>query len=463
MIISSMRRWMLLGAITLGQSALVQAGVELVQLTTANIDLYVTGDARKVVVPGDVILRNDMLTVAVLTGSSKNDTSRSGRCIVLSDSTQATSAPIAQVSPGPTIPWARPEAGSNPNLAVLRFYRTESTWTAELTYRLRDGVPWIEVTSLIVNKSPDRVLEIPIVDRVDALSGGKASSPEAGLITVESKAGTTIGHVGVGLNTIAEEGRGAWNLAVSSGDPLDGAFRRASMRLLSMGRQSTSLMPIEAGRDWGRSARDRETWHRIEPQKERAVARRLLIASTANQLTSIIPIARESKPSGIKQTPAADAMASSEPRVIMPTITPPAPVPQAPKAAPAETRKGPAKNLLAGKRRPTATPASNQVASKGKVAVTPAQPAKITGKLRGDVKPASDTAATDSGSSDIELPETIIADSNEPIPSLPNKRKTSTDLPKVEKAKPAPTSPPIDDADFAPTIDAIEELPPPEE
>ncbi len=52
MIISSMRRWMLLGR-SLGQSALVQAGVELVQLTTANIDLYVTGDARKVVVPGD--------------------------------------------------------------------------------------------------------------------------------------------------------------------------------------------------------------------------------------------------------------------------------------------------------------------------------------------------------------------------------------------------------------------------
>ncbi len=461
MTISSIRRWVLLGAITLGQQALVHAGVDLVQLTTANIDLYVTGEARKVVVPGDVILRNDMLSVAVLTGSSKNDTSRSGRCIVLSDSTQATSAPIAQVSPGPTIPWSRPEAGSNPNLAVLRFYRTESSWTAELTYRLRDGVPWVEVTSQVVNKSPDRVLEIPIVDRLEALSGGKASSPQAGLVTIESKAGPTIGHVGVGANTIAEEGRGAWNLAVSSGDPLDGAFRRASMRLLSMGRQSTSLMPIEPGRDWGRSVRDRETWHRIEPQKERSVARRLLIASTANQLTSIVPIARESKPSGIKQPPAAEAMASTEPRVIMPTIKPEAPVAPVPKVAPAQAPKSSSKSLFAGMRRPTATPASNQVASKGKVAVTQAQPAKITGKLRDDIKPASDVATTNSSSADIELPDTIVADS--PLPSLPSKTRTNTDAPKVEKAKPAPTAAPIDDADFAPTIDAIEELPPPDE
>lgn len=229
-----------------------------------------------------------------------------------------------------------------------------------------------------------------------------------------------------------------------------------------MGRQSTSLMPIEPSRDWGRSVRDRESWHRIEPQKERSVARRLLIASTANQLTSIVPIARESKPSGVKQPSAADALASNEPQVIMPTITPPAPVAQAPKAAPAEPRKSPTKNFITGKRRPTATPASNQVASKGTVAVTQAPPAKITGKLRGDIKTASDTGTAISSPADIELPNTKMVDTNESIPALPSKSKTSNDPPKAEKTK-TPAAPPIDEADFAPTIDAIEELPPPEE
>jgi hypothetical protein len=458
----SKRVWGLLAALAILTPSIARAGVELVQLTTANIDLYVTGEARKVVVPGDVVLRNDMVSVAVLTGSSKNDTTRSGRCVVLSDTTQVASAPIGQLSPGPQVPWARPEAGSNPNLAVLRFYRTESTWTAELTYRLRDGVPWVEISSAITNRSPDRTLEIPLVDRLETLSGSKAASPEGGLVTMESTAGPTIGYVGVGVDALAEEGRGGWNVGLPSGDPLDGAFRRASMRVLSMGRQSTAYMPIEAGRDWGRSIRDRQSWHRLEAKKDRTVTRRLLIASTANQLGSIVPIARESKPSGMKPQ-AAEAMASAEPRVIMPTITPPAPAPQGPKTTSAPSPKPSPKNVLAGKRRPTATPASNQVASKGKVAVTQAQPAKITGKLRGDVQPASDTGRSNSGSADIELPDTIIAETDEPIPSLPSKRQTGTDLPKVEKPKPVTASAPIDDADFAPTIDAIEELPPPEE
>jgi hypothetical protein len=442
-------------------SSVSYAAVELVQLTTANIDNYVTGPARQAVVPGDVVLRNDMISVAILTGSSKNDTTRSGRCIVLTDSDQVASHPLSQVTPGPLVPWTRPEAGSNPNLAVLRFYRTESNWTAELTYRLRDGVPWVEVTTSIVNKNADRVLEIPIVDRVESLASGKGEKAEEGVLTLSATDRPTIGFVAVGNSILAEEAKGSWLVGIKSGDPLEGAFRRASARLLSMGRQSTSYMPLEAGREWTRTLRDRESWHRIEAKKDRLVARRIVVASTPNQLASLIPIARESKPSGAK-TPAPEATVAQpnsrpaplpiQPQVIMPEVTP-KPSTTVSKPAPKPTTPTPAKSSITGKRRatPPVTPASVKITP----STPPEVPAKITGKLRD-----ADVKEVVSKPSAIELPVTLLPNDSAPVPSLPSKS--------IDKGPSKPASKPkaaevIEDTDLAPTIDAIEELPPPVE
>ncbi|MBY0586697.1 hypothetical protein K2X85_05950 [bacterium] len=429
------------------------AAVELVQLTAANIELYVTGPARKLVVPGDVILRNDMISVAVLTGSSKNDTTRSGRCVVLSESSQVSSHPLSQVSPGPSVPWTRPEAGSNANLAVLRFYRTESTWSAELTYRLREGVPWVEVSTHVVNKSPDRVLEIPVVDQVETLSDGKGETSPEGILTLVTSDRPTVGYVPVGNNVLSEQARDTWYLGIASGDPLDGAWRRASMRIMSMGRQSTSYMPLESGREWGRSLRDRESWHRIEAKKERSITRRILLATTPNQLASLLPIARESAPSGGKPPAPAEKITTKEPEIVMSNDVQ---RPASTLASPAAKVKGPISNAagtkttIAGKRRPTspATPASIKITA----AETETGASKITGKLRGN---ANSSAAATVG--DIELPATMLPDQEAPVPSLPTKSKERS----VTKPAPVKAEKLLDEADFAPTIDAIEELPPP--
>ena len=406
------------------------AGVELVQLTPANFDQYIAGSARQIVHAGDVVLRNQLIQVVILTSSTDSDATRTGRCLVLNDSESATALPVASLQIGPGSVWKKPEAGDNQALGVVRFHRDEADWSAELTFRMQDESAWVEVVSKILNKHNDRVLEIPVVDTLTPLDGSEPKTDEHGSLSMASKSGISISYLAVGGTAITGEGRGGWNLGMISGDPTPSVLRRASARVVSLGR-SPQLLPLDASRDWNRQVRERANWYRIEPQKQRTIVRRLVVGPY------------DQKPSAPPEVAVAPVMAPSKPAAVPAELLPakPAPLPIKEDAMP-----------LVGHRRPS-PPAPEPTVEK------PTMPGplhtqsfpKITGKLRSGDQPAATQVSQSKPAVKLEAPKPLPT-TTAPQPSLP---------PKITPEAAPVSTPVIKSEDLTPTIEAIEDLPPP--
>jgi hypothetical protein len=408
-----------------------RAEIELVQVATTNIDDYVARSSRAIVLPGDVILRSDTITVAVLSTSSRHDPTRAGQCVVFADQGGRATQPILSFKGGPGSTWVAPEAGKSVSVGVVRFHKEEKDWRAELTYRLRDGRPWVEVSTTVVNKNSEQTLELPIVDTLLALDAGDFGMVENDL-TLVSKSGSAIAYVGLGLPAISRQGRLGWNVTFASEDPLPGVMRRVSTRVMSLGRNSTSILPMEASRDWHRDFKDRKSWFRIPPGQERVLTRRLMVGATKNQLVALLPAAREGSAKGAPApTPAAEPTIIEEPAPVL---------------------------------------AERPTAKRPRVTVAPAEPVatkEISGKLRGVTKEARARAPR---RLEQELPDPLPMATSDEAPSLPVEADLPRPLPAVQSDNPLPKPSPVAkpkqvelpiDADLTPMIDAIEDLPPP--
>ncbi|MBX9653142.1 hypothetical protein K2Y11_05930, partial [bacterium] len=252
------------------------AAVELIQLTPSNLTQYVSSQARQFVHAGDVVLRNGQIQVIILTSPTDSDATRAGRLIIVNGPESATAIPVASLQIGPGSVWKQPEAGDNQTLGVVRFHREEGNWSSELTFRMHEDSGWVEIISKILNKNDSRVLEIPVVDTLTPLDGSEPAADANGGISMTSKSGISVSYLAVGGQAMAAEGRGGWNLGMVSGDETPNMFRRASARMVSLGR-APQLLPLDASRDWNRQVRERANWYRIEPQKQRTIARRLVV------------------------------------------------------------------------------------------------------------------------------------------------------------------------------------------
>jgi len=429
------------------------AAVDLIQLTPTNIPQYTSSQARQFVHAGDVVLRNGQIQVVILTSPTDSDATRAGRVIILNGADPSTAIPVASLQIGPGSVWKQPEAGDNQTLGVVRFHREEGNWSSELTFRMHEDSGWVEIVSKVLNKNDNRVLEIPVVDTLTPLDGSEPIADSNGGISVSSKSGVSISYLAVGSQAMAAEGRGGWNLGMVSGDETPSMFRRASARMVSLGR-SPQLLPLDASRDWNRQVRERANWYRIEPQKQRTVVRRLIVSPA------------EAKPAS---TP--------EPAPIVAPSKQSAPAPELAVANPVSL---PVREAIVGHRRNVVPPAPQPTVEKPNFPGLPHTQSfpKITGKLRsGDTGAAKDSLPAEAKKSeeqvvDIEVPRPLPA-ATSPQPALPPKINPSSPLiapaPAASAKKSVETKPvqskPIESKsdDLTPTIEAIEDLPPPTE
>jgi hypothetical protein len=375
---------MLLAAAILA-AASANAGVDLVQIDSANAALYLDPQAQKIVRNGDVLISNGIVQAAILTTSTPNDPTRAGRCVLLDGPVSALRATSIAVEPIQGVGWESPAAGVKNGLAVVRFHRESQNARAELTYRLNASSVSLEISTRVVNNDAERTLEIPVVDGVFASSPARASAPAAGTVLVED-AGLAAAYFASGATAEALEGRSQWNLGWISGDPLPGTFRRVTTRILTLGRGGEQYFnPVQPNSDWHRRLRDRETWFRLPPGTQRTLERQLVVAGAkeeALQLASVIQTGRR-----VEIQPSQTVLSSP-----------------------------------GGGRTPT--PARTVSNSK-------APPTRIVGKLRGEAPPPA------------PLPSAILE-------------------PSIAPALPEQSAPDVS-PDFAPAIDAIENLPPPTE
>lgn len=377
------RAQVLLAALFLA-AAPASAGVDLVQIDADNAALYLDRQARKTVRAGDVLISNGIVQAAILTTSTPSDPTRAGRCVLLHGPVSALQTTSIAVEPIQGVGWEAPQAGMKNGLAVVRFHRESQNARAELTYRLSAFSASLEISTRIINNDSQRTLEIPVVDGVFA-APAKASAQEGGTVLAED-AGLAAAYFAAGATAEALEGRSQWNLGWISGDPLPGAFRRVSTRILTLGRGGEQYFnPVQPDSGWNRRLRDRETWFRLPPGTQRTLERHLVVAAAkeeALQLAGVIQSGRRVE------------------------IQPSASVPSSP----------------GGGRTPTpARTVSNSNNSS----------TRIVGKLRGQTPPPA------------PLPSAVLEPSIAPaLPSQPSQD---------------------DSPDFAPTIEAIENLPPPTE
>lgn len=271
------------------------AGVRIVRLNTDNLAKHLSAEARETIGAGDVLVLNESLKVAILTTAKPSDPTRAGRCLLLAGPESALVLGPMQIQPVQGLGWERPEAGLTHDLAVVRFRRGNDKTSATLTYRVASATPWLEVSTQLVNSDGDRILELPVVDAIRLLPGAKGEAVEGALV-VGGANGSMAAYLAAGQEAVPAEGNGAWHLGLVSGDPMDGALKRASQRILSFGRAEQSFRPVEASREWKRSLRDREAWFRLAPGTQRVLERRLVVASSRQELTQLAAALRQGVP-----------------------------------------------------------------------------------------------------------------------------------------------------------------------
>lgn len=375
-------------AITLmGAGASARADVRIDQLTADAIQAEFPAAAQYGIVPGDVVLRNDVIRVVVATVTGEKDRGRAAQCLIFPTDLASKAAPVRYI-PGPAGAWRDVEAGKVASVAVLRFHRPEERWNAELVYKLHDGSSWLDVTTIVRNQDSKEILEIPVVDELSTISGAKLDNgDDRKVFVVQPEGNAAVGYLSLDrvLNARQTSG-GHWSLGLVSGDEEDRSLLPVGLKFWGKRKREhlDTYNPVAAARTWHRSQRDDDDWHRLKPGEERAIDRRLI---PGNDLTEAKTIA--------------EAVASEKSPLVQ--LVP----------------SGGPEGAISGNSRPNS---------------------KIVGQLRTAAKPAS-----------------VLTAASEPEPTMPATKPSNVQVHPESDAETLETVPAILD----PTIEAIEDLPPP--
>ncbi|MFO0949326.1 MAG: hypothetical protein U1D30_26010 [Planctomycetota bacterium] len=141
------------------------AGVTMRQLTDADLNTEHQVSKSFGAQAGDVLLRNDMIRVIVFSAPSSANPDRAGQCLILPLEVGSKAQPV-RFTPAPAGGWGDVEAGLVASVAVVRFHRKDPKWSAELVYKLHESDSWIDVSTILRNQEAKQVLEVPIVDEL---------------------------------------------------------------------------------------------------------------------------------------------------------------------------------------------------------------------------------------------------------------------------------------------------------
>jgi hypothetical protein len=250
--------------------------------------------------PGDVLLANGSFQVIVFAQPRKGDQGRVGRVLFLSPTGAAETFVFEG---GPINDWERGELGRGDQLAVVRFQRQSTDWSAELVVQMPDRTSWVEVTTTIRN-SGQTTLEIPVVDVVRGPADAKLADDRKGLVAIGKVDAPTLALLRLnGGVTPTQSARGEWLLGHPSSDPRGNAVSRIGKRLFRMGKNETAA-PIEAGDSWTGDLKDRKNWHRIPPGQTRTIHRRLVFGATGASVRPTLAVAGKTPPAPLHFVPA---------------------------------------------------------------------------------------------------------------------------------------------------------------
>jgi hypothetical protein len=243
--------------------------------------------------PGDTLIKNDFLSVVILTGVRDSKSMRVGQCVVLDGSFDGNREPIA-IGPGPRGLWKKAELVKSGSAILVRFRHQEDDWAAELLYRLDGASPWLEIQTTLRNRSEERTLEIPAVDDLRAPEKSTVADDAMEAVTISrDNPGWVVAIAPSEQKALVKEAEGdRWFIIFESGDPTPSVLKRMRPKLLPLLGSGELYQPVDVERDWTRFIKDRERWFRIEPNGERKIVRRVMFGPTMNDTKSLVAFAR---------------------------------------------------------------------------------------------------------------------------------------------------------------------------
>jgi hypothetical protein len=335
------------------RSAPSWAGAELLQLSADSLPREVPHWRELGVQPGDVLLRNELVSAVIFTAERADKSPTIGRCL-LTPAAGAASGIV--MHPGPVELWGKAEAATTAQIAAVRFRHQTERFVAELVYTVRDGQPWLEVSTTLRNLDRELILEIPMVDEVYV--DGKVDRDGRHAWYVVPKGTGAVAIVPVQFALGAYDGpKGLWHVGVIADDPEPSFVKRASARIFHLNRP-TSFTPVSVNRGWDRDLRDKEHWHRIAPGQERTATRRLVSAASLEDARTLVQFATESPRGGLQAVPTTSGLPVPERRITTrsSSTAKPAAANANPPAKPQATVSRRPANRPANERRPSSTP-----------------------------------------------------------------------------------------------------------
>ena len=263
------------------------AAVELEQLSQTQLATELPHWQSLGIVPGDVIMRNDQVSVVISTVACEKIPSRLGRCLVLNPELGPQLLPT--VVPGPQTHWQKIEIGKNERVAILRLSHQDEQWSVELSYRIRAQTSWIQITTIIRNRQSERTLELPVADAL--IGGPQVRQQQSSVATwLGDRAAAALVPVGAAVSVEPFEGQGA-AVVFASGDPSVSLFKRVGRRVF--GSSGGSYLPDLLLPGVDDAAEDRGDWFRIAPGTERTIVRRLVLTSDPARIEHLVGLANQ--------------------------------------------------------------------------------------------------------------------------------------------------------------------------
>jgi hypothetical protein len=290
------------------------ASVRMTQLSEADLQGIYSELSKSGVLPGDVLLENDMIRAVVFATPADSDSGRIGQCLMLPMDATASGEPV-RFAPGPVGKWQDVEAGMVSSVAVVRMHRREERWNAELVIKLHDGSSWVDVSTVVRNTDQNEILEIPVVDEVFLPEGTKmeTAGPRTAYFDQPKKNTTTAVLASTqSLNVRETEGR-RYSLGTISGDPQPRSFIMSGFGLFGRKKPENRdrYQPVDASRDWHRSLRSNDDWHRLQPGEERSIDRKVISSVTITEAKTLAEAVADIKAPMVQLVPSTQRSASA--------------------------------------------------------------------------------------------------------------------------------------------------------
>lgn len=269
-----------------------EAAVELRQLRDGDYQAELELASRQGAGDGDVLFGNDLIKGVVIAADRPEKGLLAGDLLLLPSGVDRPDA-IVRFSPA-LAGWGKPEVGKNANVAVLRFHHAGGKWNAELTYQVRETTPFIEVSTTVRNTVSGQTLEVPIVDRIVHPSKN-GTKREWGALVAASDDGKYQAALLPPSNQIRarQTGKDLW-IGYVANDPEPGMLKRVGLRLLrSKNPGIHTFQPVGPDRAWPRDLRVDDGWHRLSPGEERTIKRRLLSASSTEEMKTLVEFSKD--------------------------------------------------------------------------------------------------------------------------------------------------------------------------